>query len=47
MFEETNKNTLTELAAHYEKHPPKGEIVIVIEGKDSSHRVHREEEETN
>ena len=35
MFEETNKNTLTALAAHYEKHPPKGEIVIVIEGLNS------------
>jgi 16S rRNA (cytidine1402-2'-O)-methyltransferase len=34
MFEETNKNTLTALAAHYTKHPPKGEIVIVIAGKD-------------
>ena len=34
MFEETNKNTLAELAAYYEKHPPKGEIVIVVEGKD-------------
>ncbi|MCF8449973.1 MAG: 16S rRNA (cytidine(1402)-2'-O)-methyltransferase [Taibaiella sp.] len=32
MFEETNTNTLTALSAHYEKHPPKGEIVIVIEG---------------
>ncbi|MCD6012389.1 MAG: rsmI [Flavipsychrobacter sp.] len=32
MFEETNKNTLTALAAHYEAHPPKGEIVIVVEG---------------
>ncbi|MFI5195993.1 MAG: 16S rRNA (cytidine(1402)-2'-O)-methyltransferase [Chitinophagales bacterium] len=32
MFEETNKNTLAALAVHYEKHPPKGEIVIVIEG---------------
>ena len=32
-FEETNKNTLATLAAHYEKHPPKGEIVIVIEGR--------------
>ena len=32
MFEETNKNTLAVLAAHYEKHPPKGEIVIIIEG---------------
>ena len=35
MFEETNKNTLTALAAHYEKHPPKGEIVLVIEGNSS------------
>lgn len=34
MFEETNVNTLTALAAHYEKTPPKGEIVIVIAGKE-------------
>lgn len=33
MFEETNKNTLAELANHYEKHAPKGEIVIVVAGK--------------
>ena len=45
MFEETNKNTLTALAAHYEKHPPKGEIVIVVEGKDASHRSRKEEED--
>ncbi len=32
MFEETNKNTLAALAAHYEKTPPKGEIVIVVAG---------------
>lgn len=32
MFEETNRNTLAALAAHYEKHAPKGEIVLVIEG---------------
>ncbi len=32
MFEETNKNTLAALATHYEKHPPKGEIVIVVAG---------------
>ncbi len=32
-FEETRNGTLTELAAHYTAHPPKGEIVIVIEGK--------------
>lgn len=34
MFEETNKNALSALAAHYEQHPPKGEIVIVIAGKE-------------
>jgi len=38
MFEETNKNTLAALAAYYEKHPPKGEIVIVVEGKDSHNK---------
>ena len=32
MFEETNKNSLAALAAYYEAKPPKGEIVIVIEG---------------
>lgn len=33
MFEETRKGTLTELAAHYETTAPKGEIVLVIGGK--------------
>lgn len=33
MFEETRRDTLQALALHYEQHPPKGEIVIVIEGK--------------
>lgn len=48
MFEETNKNTLAALAAHYEKHPPKGEIVIVIEGapaKPGKGKQAQEEEE--
>lgn len=36
IFEETNKNTLAALAAHYGKHQPKGEIVIVIEGAGST-----------
>ena len=36
MFEETNKNTLAALASHYELHPPKGEIVLVIEGRADS-----------
>lgn len=34
MFEETNTNTLAALAAHYEKTPPKGEIVIIVAGKE-------------
>ena len=33
MFEETRVATLTELAAHYTAHPPKGEIVLVVAGK--------------
>jgi 16S rRNA (cytidine1402-2'-O)-methyltransferase len=33
MFEETRRGTLTSVAAHYEAHPPKGEIVIVLGGK--------------
>jgi len=35
MFEETNKNTLSELAKHYQKTAPKGEIVLVIAGKNN------------
>ena len=31
-FEETRKGTLIELAGHFEKTPPRGEIVIVVEG---------------
>lgn len=34
MFEETRKGSLEELAAHYEAHAPKGEIVLVIAGKE-------------
>ena len=33
-YEETNKGPLVVLAAHYTAHPPKGEIVIVIAGKE-------------
>ncbi|NPA43140.1 MAG: 16S rRNA (cytidine(1402)-2'-O)-methyltransferase [Chlorobi bacterium] len=32
-FEEIRRGTLSELAAHYESRPPKGEIVIVVGGK--------------
>jgi 16S rRNA (cytidine1402-2'-O)-methyltransferase len=32
LYEETRRGTLTELAAHYEKTPAKGEIVLVVAG---------------
>jgi 16S rRNA (cytidine1402-2'-O)-methyltransferase len=32
MFEETKRGTVTELIKYYTEHPPKGEIVIVVEG---------------
>jgi len=35
MFEETRNGTLTELASHYTKHPPKGEIVLIVAGWNS------------
>jgi 16S rRNA (cytidine1402-2'-O)-methyltransferase len=34
LHEETRQGTLQLLAAHYTAHPPKGEIVIVIAGKE-------------
>jgi 16S rRNA (cytidine1402-2'-O)-methyltransferase len=34
MFEETRRGTLAELKAHYETTPPKGEIVIVVRGRE-------------
>jgi 16S rRNA (cytidine1402-2'-O)-methyltransferase len=33
LFEENRRGTLTELYEHYNKHPPKGEIVLVVAGK--------------
>jgi len=33
MFEEYKRGTATDVKAYYEAHPPKGEIVILIEGK--------------
>jgi 16S rRNA (cytidine1402-2'-O)-methyltransferase len=32
-FEEYQRGTATEVRAHYEQHPPKGEIVLIVEGK--------------
>lgn len=34
MFEEVKRGNLKELESYYSEHPPKGEIVIVIEGKN-------------
>lgn len=31
-FEETLRGTLTELQAHFQEHPPKGEMVLVVKG---------------
>ena len=33
-FEEYKRGTATEVKAYYEAHPPKGEIGILIEGKN-------------
>jgi 16S rRNA (cytidine1402-2'-O)-methyltransferase len=33
-FEETRTGTLSELAQYYSTHPPKGEITVVVGGKD-------------
>ncbi|MDD2964252.1 MAG: 16S rRNA (cytidine(1402)-2'-O)-methyltransferase [Bacteroidales bacterium] len=32
LFEETRRGTLSQLALHFTQHPPKGEIVVVVEG---------------
>ena len=34
LYEEYRRGTASEVREHYEKHPPKGEIVVVIEGKN-------------
>jgi len=34
MFEETVRGTAAEVLAHFTKKPPKGEIVIIVEGKN-------------
>lgn len=34
IHEETRRGTLSELLLHYEKNPPKGEIVLIVAGKN-------------
>jgi 16S rRNA (cytidine1402-2'-O)-methyltransferase len=33
LHEDTQRGTLLELATHYKQTPPKGEIVVIVEGK--------------
>lgn len=35
LYEECKRGSVAELQAYYEAHPPKGEIVIVVEGKQT------------
>lgn len=35
-FEQTIRGTFSEVIAHFEAHPPKGEFVIVVEGREST-----------
>lgn len=37
-FEQTVRGTLSEVIAHFEAHPPKGEFVIVVEGAPTRHK---------
>ena len=34
LHEDTQRGTLQELAEHYKQHPPKGEIVLIVEGAE-------------
>lgn len=45
MFEEVQRGTLKELEAYYTAHPPKGEIVVVVEGAPSRSSSKEKEEE--
>jgi 16S rRNA (cytidine1402-2'-O)-methyltransferase len=48
MFEECRRGTLDELAEYYDKHTPKGEIVIVVGGlNQSSEEMEDEVEEVD
>ncbi|MEI8109348.1 MAG: 16S rRNA (cytidine(1402)-2'-O)-methyltransferase [Chitinophagia bacterium] len=39
LFEETQRGSLQELIEYYTQHPPKGELVIVVEGFDEKQTV--------
>ena len=43
IYEETRRGTLAELASWYSQHEPKGEIVLIIEGRDYVGKGEKEE----
>lgn len=43
IYEEVQKNSLSSLINYYESHPPRGEVVILIEGNDLSVTVDQED----
>ncbi len=45
IYEEHRRGTLSELLAHFTLKPPKGEIVIVVKGKEDEKRKQAEEED--
>lgn len=45
IHEETRRGTLSDMAAWYGEHEPKGEIVFVVEGKDYAGRREKERED--
>ncbi|TAE11512.1 MAG: 16S rRNA (cytidine(1402)-2'-O)-methyltransferase [Bacteroidetes bacterium] len=47
MFEETVRGSLTELAEHFTKKPPKGEIVLVINGYTTPEKLKQKNSSTH
>lgn len=43
-FEQTVRGTISEVVAHFETHPPKGEFVIIVEGASVRHPSLNDEE---
>jgi 16S rRNA (cytidine1402-2'-O)-methyltransferase len=41
LHEDTQRGTLVELAAHYKQTPPKGEIVLIVEGINGKGKVEK------
>ena len=44
-FEQTVRGTISEVIAHFEAHPPKGEFVMIVEGASSRNSAPTDDEE--